>query len=172
MFAVSVVLIFLWEVSNSAVLGGNFGKPTHAAGVSSLRAARQRMGRWAVKPVCSSLGPLRAHRQVLGLVAKLSREGRLILHSPRVRSGRIHDLSCFSHPITHCATFTYLGQGWMKGLLNKWGRGGRARAASCRTAHLSTWTHSFIPPLPPSRPGGGAQGARSEPQRCLSDRPD
>lgn len=59
-------------------------------------------------------------------------------HSPpeaRVRSARIHDLSCFSHPITHCAAFTYRGQGWMKGLLNKWGewegedgRGGRGHA--------------------------------------------
>lgn len=39
----------------------------------------------------------------------------------RARSGPLRDLSCSSHPITHCATFTYRGQGWMKGLLNKWG---------------------------------------------------
>lgn len=64
--------------------------------------------------------------------------GEAHFHSPpeaRVRSARIHDLSCFSHPITHSAAFTYRGQGWMKGLLNKWGewegedgRGGRGHA--------------------------------------------
>ena len=75
--------------------------------------------------ICTSLLPLRAHRQDSGFMTKLSREGQLI---SVCHGGRIHDLSSFSNPIIHCATFTYLGQGWMKGLLRKWGRGGRGHA--------------------------------------------
>lgn len=94
----------------------------------------QRMGRWAVCRLsgarlffsCSSLS-LSAGSRPRGK-ALAGRPTHLVhCQRPRVRSGNIHDFSCFSHPITHCATFTYLGQGWMKGLLNKWGRRGRER---------------------------------------------
>lgn len=52
---------------------------------------------WSPSLFCTSLLPL---RQDLGLVAKAD-SFPFARQRPRVRSGRIHDLSCFSHPITH-----------------------------------------------------------------------